>query len=207
MNSMDRDPTRDAAFALVSGVLDRRRPLDQTLDQLSGIDARDKAAAHRIAASVLRHLGSIDAVLETHLTKAPPAKVRHILRIGAAQALFLGAPAHAAVSTSVALAHGQGVGKFAGLVNAVLRRVTEAGMAALAELDQPRLDTPSWLWASWGKAARAIAVAQPAGGGDAAARRFGAAAGGERCDRPARLCGCGAVGAGRGGGVAGAVVR
>jgi 16S rRNA (cytosine967-C5)-methyltransferase len=160
MNSMDRDPTRDAAFALVSGVLDRRRPLDQTLDQLSGIEARDKAAAHRIAASVLRHLGSIDAVLETHLTKAPPAKVRHILRIGAAQALFLGAPAHAAVSTSVALAHGQGVSKFAGLVNAVLRRVTEAGMAALAELDQPRLDTPSWLWASWGKAARAIAVAQ-----------------------------------------------
>ncbi len=160
MNSMDRDPTRDAAFALVSGVLDRRRPLDQMLDQLSGIEARDKAAAHRIAASVLRHLGSIDAVLEAHLTKAPPAKVRHILRIGSAQALFLGAPAHAAVSTSVALAHGQGVGKFAGLVNAVLRRVTEAGMAALAELDQPRLDTPSWLWASWGKAARAIAVAQ-----------------------------------------------
>jgi 16S rRNA (cytosine967-C5)-methyltransferase len=159
MNSKDSDPTRDAAFALVSGVLDRRRPLDQSLDQLTGIEPRDKAAAHRIAASVLRHLGSLDTVLDEHLTKAPPPKVRHILRIGAAQALFLGAPAHAAVSTSVAQAHAHGMGKFAGLTNAVLRRVTEAGTAALAALDQPRLDTPAWLWASWGKPARMIAVA------------------------------------------------
>ncbi len=105
MSSTDRDPTRDAAFALISGVLDRHRPLDQSLDQLAGIEARDKAAAHRIAASVLRHLGSLDTVLDEHLTKAPPVKVRHILRIGAAQALFLGTPGHAAVSTSVALTH------------------------------------------------------------------------------------------------------
>lgn len=159
MTPMDRDPTRDAALALVSSVLDRRRPLDQALDHLTGIEPRDKAAAHRIAASVLRHLGSLDAVLDAHLTKAPPPKVRHILRIGAAQALFLGAPAHAAVSTAVALAHANGMGKFAGLVNAVLRRVSEAGTASLAELDQPRLDTPAWLWASWGKPARAIALA------------------------------------------------
>lgn len=158
MDKSDRDPTREAAFALLSAVLDRRRPLDQALDQLDGIAARDRAAAHRIAASVLRHLGTLDAVLDTNLTKAPPPKVRHILRIGAAQALFLGAPAHAAVSTSVALAHAHGFDKFAGLVNAVLRRVTAAGTAALETLDQPRLDTPAWLWASWGKAARAIAI-------------------------------------------------
>ncbi|MDD2878509.1 MAG: transcription antitermination factor NusB [Acidiphilium sp.] len=159
MDKSERDPTRDAAFALLTGVLDRHKPLDQALDQLASIAPRDRAAAHRIAACVLRHLGSIDVVLDMHLTKAPPAKVRHILRIGAAQALFLGAPAHAAVSTAVALTQAHGVDKFAGLVNAVLRRVTAAGGAALDDLDQPRLDTPSWLWASWGKQARAIAMA------------------------------------------------
>jgi 16S rRNA (cytosine967-C5)-methyltransferase len=44
-------------------------------------------------------------------------------------------------------------------VNAVLRRVAAAGPAALEGLDGPRLDTPAWLWAAWGGAARAIALA------------------------------------------------
>lgn len=164
MDEIDRDPTRDAAFVLLTAVLDKHRPLDQALDHLAGRDipARDRAAGHRIAASVLRHLGTLDAALEAHLTKAPPPKIRHVLRIGAAQALFLGAPPHAAVSTAVALAHAIGMGKFAGLVNAVLRRVTAVGPASLETFDQPRLDTPPWLWASWGRDARAIALAHRA---------------------------------------------
>jgi 16S rRNA (cytosine967-C5)-methyltransferase len=63
------------------------------------------------------------------------------------------------VATAVALARARGLAPFAGLVNAVLRRVADAGLAALADLDGPRLDTPAWLWASWGDDARAIAVA------------------------------------------------
>jgi 16S rRNA (cytosine967-C5)-methyltransferase len=49
------------------------------------------------------------------------------------------------------------------LVNAVLRRVAEAGPAALEGLDAERLDTPPWLWSSWhaafGSGVRAIAAA------------------------------------------------
>jgi 16S rRNA (cytosine967-C5)-methyltransferase len=45
------------------------------------------------------------------------------------------------------------------MINAILRRVAEAGTTALADLDGPRLDTPAWLWASWGDKAREIAVA------------------------------------------------
>ncbi|HEY4040802.1 MAG TPA: RsmB/NOP family class I SAM-dependent RNA methyltransferase, partial [Rhodopila sp.] len=48
---------------------------------------------------------------------------------------------------------------FTGLVNAVLRKVASAGPDALTELNSARLDTPVWLWASWGQAARAIALA------------------------------------------------
>jgi 16S rRNA (cytosine967-C5)-methyltransferase len=73
--------------------------------------------------------------------------------------LLLEVPPHAAVATSVALARALGLTPFAGLVNAVLRKVAAAGKTALENLDSPRLDTPAWLWASWGEDARAIAEA------------------------------------------------
>ena len=41
----------------------------------------------------------------------------------------------------------------------MLRKVAAAGPAARESLDSPRLDTPPWLWASWGANARAIAIA------------------------------------------------
>ena len=156
------DPTRDAAFDLLSGVLERHRTLEDALDALPAIDARDRAAAHRLAATVLRRSGTLDAVLEPFLKKAPPEPVRQILRMGAAGALLLGTPNHAAVATAVALARFRGLTPFAGLINAVLRRVSEAGPAALEALDGPRLDTPSWLWSAWGRDARAIALAHQA---------------------------------------------
>lgn len=153
------DPTREAAFDLLSAVLDQRRQLEDALDALPPLEARDRAAAHRLAAGVLRRMGTLDAVLEPFLRKEPPDPVRHVLRIGAAGLLLLETPNHAAVATAVALARARGLTPFAALVNAVLRRVAEAGPAAMAELDGPRLDTPNWLWASWGADARAIAIA------------------------------------------------
>lgn len=153
------DPTRDIAFELLSGVLQRRRPLEETLDQLPLAEQRDRAAGHRLAAAVLRRMGSLDAALEPLIRRAPPEPVRLVLRLGAAQALLLDTPAHAAVATAVALARRRGLAPFAGLVNAVLRRLAAAGPAALAAIDGPRLDTPAWLWSAWGARARAIAEA------------------------------------------------
>ncbi|MBV8915701.1 MAG: methyltransferase domain-containing protein [Acetobacteraceae bacterium] len=153
------DPTREIAFDLLSAVLDRRRTLEDALDRAGGAEPRDRAAAHRLAAAVLRRMGSLDAVLEPFLNRAPPETVRHVLRIGAAGLLLLETPPHAAVATAVALARSRKLAPFAGLVNAVLRRVAEAGPAVLDELDGPRLDTPAWLWTSWGRDARAIAEA------------------------------------------------
>jgi 16S rRNA (cytosine967-C5)-methyltransferase len=154
-----QDPTREIAFDLLTAVLDRRRPLEEALEAAAPSEPRDRAAAHRLAASVLRRLGSLDAVLEPFLTRTPPDGVRHVLRLGAAGLLLLETPPHAAVATAVALARARRLASFAGLVNAVLRRVSEAGPAALDALDGPRLDTPPWLWASWGADARAIAEA------------------------------------------------
>lgn len=153
------DPTRLAAYDLLTAVLDKRRTLEAALDSLPAIEPRDKAAAHRLAAAVLRRAGTLDAVLEPFLRKAPPDQVRHVLRLGAAGLLLLETPPHAAVATAVALTRARGLTPFAGLVNAVLRKVAAAGAAAMDGLDAPRLDTPPWLWTSWGAGARAIATA------------------------------------------------
>ena len=159
MADVGRDPTRSAAFDLINAVLSARRSLDDALAALSGLEPRDRAAAHRIAGAVLRRLGSLDAVLEPFLKKVPPDPVRHVLRIGAASLLLLDTPPHAAVATAVALARHRGLAPFAGLVNAVLRRVAEQGADILAQIDGPRLDTPPWLWTAWGRDARATAKA------------------------------------------------
>jgi 16S rRNA (cytosine967-C5)-methyltransferase len=153
------DPTRSLALTLLRAVLEQKRTLEDALDRLPDAAPRDRAAAHRLAACVLRRMGTLDAVIEPFVSRAPPPVVRLILLLGAAQLLFLGTPPHAAVGTAVDLARAEKLAPFARMVNAVLRRVAEHGPASLAQLDGPRLDTPSWLWASWGAAARAIATA------------------------------------------------
>lgn len=153
------DPTRESAFDLLTAVLERQRPLEEALDALPAQDSRDRAAAHRIAAAVLRRMGTLDAVLEPFLRKEPPDPVRNVLRIGAAGLLLLETPVHAAVGTAVDLAKRRGLTPFAGLINAVLRKVAAAGPDVLDDLDAPRLDTPAWLWTAWGQSARAIATA------------------------------------------------
>ena len=125
------DPTRAIAWDLLHAVLDLRRPLDDALDAQTGFEARDRAAAPRLAAAVLRRMGTLDAVLEPFLQRAPPDGVRHALRLGAAGLLLLDTPPHAAVATAVALVRARRLAPFAGLVNAVLRRVATAGPAAL----------------------------------------------------------------------------
>jgi len=154
------DPTRQFALSILRSVLAQHRPLEEALDRLpESAEPRDKAAAHRLAATALRRAGTLDAVIEPHLRRAPPDAVRWILWLGAAGLLLLETPAHAAVGTAVELARSQKLEPFAGLVNAVLRRVAAGGASMLADLDSPRLDTPGWLWASWGERARAIAIA------------------------------------------------
>ncbi|HEX2943381.1 MAG TPA: transcription antitermination factor NusB [Rhodopila sp.] len=153
------DPTRESAFDLLTAVLERRRPLEVALDALPAAQGRDRAAAHRLAATVLRRMGTLDAVLEPFLRKEPPEPVRNILRLGAAGILLLDTPGHAAVATAVTLAKTRKLAPFAGLINAVLRKVASAGPGLMADLDAPRLDTPAWLWTAWGPAARAIAMA------------------------------------------------
>ena len=161
---------RLVALGLLRAVLAHHRPLDEALEADSGLAAlapRDRAFARLLATTVLRRQGQFDAlirgVLEQKLPRAAVV-VRDVLRLGLAQILVLGTPAHAAVATSVALAEAAGLAPHKGLVNAVLRRLVQEGPAQFAAQDAARLNTPDWLWQSWIEshgeaAARAIAVA------------------------------------------------
>jgi 16S rRNA (cytosine967-C5)-methyltransferase len=87
-----------------------------------------------------------------------------ILRLGAAQVLYMQVPPHAAVGETVELVRGP-ITPMKGLVNAVLRRLQDEQKQVLEALDQPRVNTPGWLFESWSAAfgrqgARAIAAAQ-----------------------------------------------
>lgn len=155
---------RAAALAMLEGVFGRNISTDDQFDKATAkLEPRDRAFVRLMVATTLRRLGQIDLVLGNFVERRPPDRVINVLRLGAAQLLFLATPPHAAVATSVALVK-QGHERHAGLVNAVLRRVSEKGAAMIATHDAAVVNTPMWLWQSWNAtygepAARATAEA------------------------------------------------
>jgi 16S rRNA (cytosine967-C5)-methyltransferase len=96
-------------------------------------------------------------------TDAPRAQ--SALLIGAAQILWMDVPDHAAVDLSVRLVQlDRRAAKYAGLVNAVLRRCAREGQPLIDEVKSQTLDVPPWLLTRWiahygESVARDIAVA------------------------------------------------
>ncbi len=146
---------RAAAAELLVAVLDHGAALDEALEatpSFATLEGRDRAFARAIAAASLRRLGGIDSVLAGLLERPLPetaAHARALLRIGAAQILVLGTPAHAAVGETVAAANTMRQARgFAKLINAVLRRVVGEGPGALEALPAGA-DLPAWLFTRW----------------------------------------------------------
>ena len=155
---------RAAALSLFQAALARRGGLDEGMgDGIGGtgfskLDARDRAFARRLAMTVLRRLGPIDRALDARLAKPPPPMVHDLLRLGVAQLHYMNVPAFAAVNATLDLAQSDKTARpFKGLINAVLRRLSEAGPAPDSADDA----IPSWLLARWRAAygAQADAVA------------------------------------------------
>ncbi|WP_371396735.1 RsmB/NOP family class I SAM-dependent RNA methyltransferase [Fretibacter rubidus] len=118
----------------------------------SDLDPRDRAFARLIAATVFRRWGQIGAVLKPMLKDKPPAFIMSVLQTACAQILFLDTGQHAAVGESVNVVKSSSKTRgFAGLVNAVLRRVTREGPKIAATM-APSENFPRWLSNSWTKA-------------------------------------------------------
>jgi 16S rRNA (cytosine967-C5)-methyltransferase len=140
--------TLDAAFALV--------------EAKASLSARDRGFERLLVLTTLRRLGQIDDAIARCVQRPQdlPPRERCVLRLGAAQLLFLGTPAFAAVDGAVTATRSSSL---KGLVNAVLRRLSREGPAILEKQDAPRLNTPAWLWDEWVRdfgepTARAIAA-------------------------------------------------
>src|SRR5215510_416609 len=153
-------------------VLRRHRPLDEQIEDaqpnLAALPERDRALTRALAATVLRRLGTLRHLLGLFLERGAPAdapRVETALLLGAAQILLLDVPDHAAVDLSVRLVRAdRRAARYAGLVNAVLRRVAQQGAARLQATDTTALDTPAWLMTRWtrtygAETARAVAQA------------------------------------------------
>jgi 16S rRNA (cytosine967-C5)-methyltransferase len=150
---------RRIAADILDGVLHKHRTLD---DQLEGTGAhpglktladRDRALMRRLVATILRRLGTLGHVLSRLLDRGMPAdapRAQSALLIGAAQIIWMDVPDHAAVDLSVRLVQSdRRAAKYAGLVNAVLRRCAREGEGLIAEVKAQMLDLPPWLAQRW----------------------------------------------------------
>jgi len=147
-------PARRAALAILSGVLQKRRPLDAGLDNLVGLQTRDAGFARALVSESLRHMGALDAVLRKFIAKPlQPHKAGatgEVLLLGACELLILKVAPHAAVDAANQLAAKDPKAvHFKPLINAVLRKVAKEGETVLSGLDRERLSTPDWLWTRW----------------------------------------------------------
>lgn len=152
-------PARRAAALLLQRILRQRLLLEEAFENeplLQSLETRDRAFVRLLVATILRRLGQIDAIIERCLDRPLGAKAQDaqdLLRLGAAQLLYLDTPPHAAVDTSVGLAGETAeTAGFKALINAVLRRIGREKAELLAATAAPSLNTPPWLWASWVKA-------------------------------------------------------
>jgi 16S rRNA (cytosine967-C5)-methyltransferase len=107
----------------------------------------------RLVATILRRLGTLGHVLSRLLDRGIPTdapRAQSALLIGAAQILWMDVPDHAAVDLSVRLVQSdRRAAKYAGLVNAVLRRCAREGQPLIEEVKDERLDVAPWLMERW----------------------------------------------------------
>ncbi len=153
-------PARRAAFEVLLEVGSGRGHSDELLhsSRVSGLSGQDRNLATALVMGVLRWQITLDARLRGLLARPDQRMAEEVwiaLRLGAFQLLHMDRiPAHAALSESVAACRAAGQEHAAGMVNAVLRRLTrETGpgtklfesTAAFAE----RLGHPLWLVERW----------------------------------------------------------
>ena len=160
---------RQAALDLLAQVR-AGATLDEALDKtrsFAALEGSDRGFSRALATAVLRRQGAIDHVIGIYVDKPLPKraqKATDVLRLAAAQSIIFDTPDHAVVSTSVSLVKGyRETGGYAGLVNAVARKIAKHGKTSANDLPE-RVDTPGWMWRAWERqfgpaAARAIAHA------------------------------------------------
>ena len=128
------DDSRQAALEVLTAVRADDAYANLVLPQVTRkhrLEGRDAAFATELASGAIRMSGLYDPIIDACLTKPKlQPEVRDVLRLGVHQLLSMRVPDHAAISTSVDLVRthvGRGP---TGLVNAVLRKVSQRDTGA-----------------------------------------------------------------------------
>lgn len=136
---------RRSAVYLLDQVIGEGRLLSECIaaGALDRLQPAERATAQRLALDTLRGLERADRLLQKHLKKYPPLTVRNALRVATVE-LCQGGAAHGVVNSAVSVVGAnKRTASMKGLVNAVLRKVADAGPEAWNALRVPRL--PKWL--------------------------------------------------------------
>ncbi len=121
------DPARLVAYDLLRAVASEGAYANLLLPRLlteRGLDTRDRAFATELGYGTLRALGTLDALLDRHVSGPLQPAVRDALRLGAYQLWRTRVPPRAAVTTTVDLVRSIEP-RASRLANAVLRRVAD----------------------------------------------------------------------------------
>ncbi len=147
-------PSRELAFCILMEVERGAFAADLLSTRSAPLSSRDAGLAAALTLGVLRFRSQLDFLIESQTGKPVSkldAQVREALRMGVYQLRYMDRiPPHAAVSESVELVKQNGKRSAAGLVNAVLRKVSSA------QLTWPErsvaLSCPEWLLSRWTRA-------------------------------------------------------
>jgi 16S rRNA (cytosine967-C5)-methyltransferase len=155
---------RNVAFAVIRDVFGpEARGAAESLDRhlrKSALDPRDRAFATELAYGTIERRRWLDWQLQPYLgarAEKLPQMIAEILRLGTYQLRAMRVHEYAAVSESVQLARRFGHPGTAGLVNAVLRRVSSEAERPVEDGDFPapddvlgtRASLPTWLVRHW----------------------------------------------------------
>ena len=152
----DHLDSRVASFYILKKILDEGNTIEGALDSLSHkINMSDRGCIRHLVTTTIRRLGQLDKIIN-HMTKTKLGNtqmaVRHVLRLGITQLLFMEVPAYAAVDSSVGMIETKLSKKLQYLknpVNAILRNVDRDREQLLKKFGNTRLNFPKWLLKSW----------------------------------------------------------
>jgi len=153
---------RLCAARLLGAVIEKKTSLDGLTDNVHGhpqylaLEPRDRALVRAILGSALRNRGAIERAINKRLDRPLPENavaLKHLLHVAVAQIFYLDLPDHSAVDLAVEAAnHDPRNRKYAGLVNALLRRLSRNKDRALAHTQEPESNVPEWFATSLSQA-------------------------------------------------------
>lgn len=137
------------ACDILYAILVKNKSLDEAF--IGSEETSERGFVKALLTITLRFLGEIDFILFQHINNKKPLNKHYalmILRIGAAQLLFMQQKPYAVVDVAVKIASQHNKARhFAPLINAVLRKV--ADNKNNGNKTPLSINTPDWIWQAW----------------------------------------------------------